>query len=321
MRFRFVNVLSRNNFLSAKFKQISLTLPEMARKLNKRKVRWIVRQVDKQQLSIRRIGRIQNISTRWVREIYRKYRGKNLYKDIKFKKSGRKPKPLLETEINLIKKIYSQYFVGAVNIEKILRSMQISISHNRIHKVLLKESLSKTEPKKSKRRKWIRYERKHSNSLWHTDWFEIDGKQAIAFEDDASRFISGFGVFSNATARNAATVLEQAVNQYGKPKQLITDHGTQFISLSREDCENPEPNEFQKKMQELGIEHIKARVKHPQTNGKVERLFQTLMKGYRHFKSWDKVIKLYNFVKPHMSLEKEDGTLVTPYESFLEKKR
>ncbi|MFP3295941.1 MAG: hypothetical protein RXN81_07450 [Caldisphaera sp.] len=29
------------------------------------------------------------------------------------------------------------------------------------------------EPKKWRRKKWIRYEREYSNSLWHVDWHEI----------------------------------------------------------------------------------------------------------------------------------------------------
>jgi len=33
------------------------------------------------------------------------------------------------------------------------------------------------------------------------------GKQLIAFEDDASRFITGYGVYDEATSENASAVL------------------------------------------------------------------------------------------------------------------
>ncbi|OYT56928.1 hypothetical protein B6U70_02965, partial [Euryarchaeota archaeon ex4484_162] len=75
--------------------------------------------------------------------------------------------------------------------------------------------------------------------------------QVIMFEDDASRLITGFGVFSNATANNAVETLDQAIQWYGVPKQVMTDHGTQFTSLPREGCQNPEPNVFQKRLEEL----------------------------------------------------------------------
>jgi len=32
------------------------------------------------------------------------------------------------------------------------------------------------EYNKKKQRKWVRYERKHSKSLWHMDWFEYEKK-------------------------------------------------------------------------------------------------------------------------------------------------
>ena len=39
---------------------------------------------------------------------------------------------------------------------------------------------------KSRRRKWIRYERKHSNSMWHTYYKQLDdGRWFIAYRDDA----------------------------------------------------------------------------------------------------------------------------------------
>jgi len=73
-----------------------------------------------------------------------------------------------------------------------------SINHNRIHKVLKEEGLALSEPRKWKRRKWIRYEREHSNSLWHTDWHQIKdprwrGQWLIGYEDDSSRLMAGYG--------------------------------------------------------------------------------------------------------------------------------
>jgi len=49
---------------------------------------------------------------------------------------------------------------------------------------------AKEEKSKKKRKKWIRYERKHSMSLWHTDWFYYNAR-IIAYLDDASRLTAG----------------------------------------------------------------------------------------------------------------------------------
>ena len=53
------------------------------------------------------------------------------------------------------------------------------------------------------------------------------------------------------------------------------------------------------------------------SNGKVERLVQTLKKHKSHFKTWEKWF--YNFKRPHMSLYTDH--LRTPYQAFLDKMR
>ena len=156
--------------------------------------------------------------------------------------------------------------ICAVYLEKLLDDVGYHIPHNRIHRILCDFGLASPEPKKQKRRKpWIRYEREHSNSLWHVDWFEREGEKIVLFEDDASRLLTGFGSYSNATAENARKALEESIERFGKPEQLITDHGTQFTSMPRENCPDPKPNEFQRFLKDNEIQHIKARVKHPQT--------------------------------------------------------
>jgi hypothetical protein len=47
---------------------------------------------------------------------------------------------------------------------------------------------------------------------------------SIAYMDDASRFIAGYGIFGEATAENAISVLDDSINRYGK-LELLTDHG------------------------------------------------------------------------------------------------
>ena len=219
----------------------------------------------------------------------------------------------------MVLEIRKQHPLNAVTLEKILAEQGTYIGHNRIHQILKKEGIVKNEPHKQRRRTWIRYERRFSNSLWHADWFEEPQEQIILFEDDASRFITGYGVFSNANMQNSNEVLNQAISIYGIPKQMMTDHGTQFTSLSRASCVAPQQNKFQQLLKHYGIAHIKARVKHPQSNGKVERAGQTIEQLRKHFSSWDDTVYYYNFERPHSSLE--NGHLRTPFEAFQDKMR
>jgi len=278
------------------------------RKLNKNKICWILRECKTGELSKWQIAKQMKISRRWVNKILEVYeRTGNLPVP---GRPGRTPVSITLTEAEFVKSFKREYGLGAVGLEKILTGQKMHMSHNRIHNVLKATGLARNEPKKQARRKWVRYERRHSNSLWHTDWFEYNGLQIIAFIDDASRLVTGVGVFDNATTENALLVLNKAVTDYDCPKQVISDWGTQFTA-----------NAFQERLKQLGIKHIKSKIKHPQTNGKMERWWQTLKKTVEHFGDINYAVWFYNNKRPHMSLEKNDGTIVTPIQAFKNKQR
>jgi putative transposase len=289
-------------------------LAELMRKLNQRKIRWICREIEKGEMTVFQIARIQDITPRHARRIYQRFNG--VQKPILLR-CGRPRKIASQAEIEAILNERGLHPVCAVTIERLLAEKGTFISHNQVHRILKANGLARTEPKKSKRRKWIRYERKHSNSLWHTDWFTLAGKQATAYLDDASRLAVSVRRFDRATIENSMLALADAVSRFGVPKQLITDHGTQYTTMPRVNCRHPEPNAFQTKLRELGIQHIKARVKHPQTNGKVERFVQTIRSLYRQFDDLDASVEYYNYRRPHMSLD--NGTLRTPFQAFQDK--
>jgi putative transposase len=154
----------------------------------------------------------------------------------------------------------------------------------------------------------VRYERPHSNDLWHADFSEPeDGKQVIAYIDDASRKVVGKGKFDNATTDNALLVLDKSIKEFGKPKQVMTDHGTQF-------CADEEKTyRFREELKKRGIEHIMSAVKRPQSNGKIERWFGSMDRLYKRFEyDLDKFVECYNNM-PHLSLD------TTPNIAYLEK--
>jgi len=70
-------------------------------------------------------------------------------------------------------------------------------------------------------------------------------------------------------------------------------------------------------LNELGIKHIKARVRHPQTNGKLEKWFDTIKKLKKHFGMLRKAVNYYNYRRSHITLE--NGYLRTPCEAYEDK--
>lgn len=279
------------------------------KKLNLRKIRWILREIDKGELSIYRIAKLQGVSGRWVRKLPTKYKDIPLQK-IKILKCGRKRKAIEDYERETVLKLYEEFPMGSTKLEKHMEiNGMIHIPHNRIQRILEEAGKATKSEKKIRRKKWVRYERRHSNSLLHADYCDLEGKQIIAYIDDASRCIVGHGIFANATTDNAIDVLMETINRIGTPKQIMTDHGVQF-------CSNEE-NEFRfrNKLESLGIEHIMARVKRPQSNGKIERWFGTIKKLYAHFgNDLGRAVACYNNML-HLSLD------CTPQQAYIAKKQ
>ena len=148
---------------------------------------------------------------------------------------GRPKKQIPQQTIENIKQTYQKYQLNAVYLKKIIYAQQkITISQGTIHKVLLNLKYAHHQPSKQKRRApWIRYERKHSLSLIHTDWhYCANGKYLCTMLDDSSRKIIAAGEFEAETTENALIVLKKAQKECRKwylIKAVLTDHGTQFF--------------------------------------------------------------------------------------------
>jgi len=286
-------------------------------KLNDRKIRWIVQQKLRGGGS-GEIALIQKVSHRRVEQIWQAYQRNGVIPTLK--KPGRpKKKPLSREDAELILKVHDEFRVNALTLERVLKhNYGKAIPHNRIHKVLREAGRALPQPSKQKRRKWVRYERKHSMSLWHTDWKQLsDDRWWIAYLDDASRFVVNHGVFDEATTDNSINVLEGAIAKYGCPREILTDRGTQFYA-SEGERKQKGVSRFESYLAEKGIKHILCRVSHPQTNGKLERFYGVYDQKRHQFKSIEEYVRWHNKVKPHLSLDFEN--LETPIQAFHRKK-
>jgi len=286
------------------------------KKLNQKKIKHIVKEGDKREQGFWTIARIHKISERHARRVHKKYKG---IKEPKLLPCGRKPSPITHEERKLIIETYREYLVGATMIEKILDEKGKHMSHNKIHKIMLEEKLSKHDENKQRRRKYKCYQRKHSLSLVHTDWSEHRGEQFILFEDDASRFVLASGRFKNANAENSIKVFKKSL-KYGVYKMLHSDNGSVFRAILQEGKKRGE-SEFEIEAKKAGVKQIFARRRHPQSNGKLEKLNGTIQKLWDKIGSFEKAVEHYNFKKPSWALITDEGKLRTPYQAFFDKMR
>lgn len=270
--------------------------------LNFKKRAWIVKQ-RLNGVSTSKVALSQNISTRTVQKLIKTYQQYG-WDGLKDHKTGRPETILNQSAVILVLDLRKRFGYGADHIEQILKQRGFAISHRQIEKILVRNGLVKPNPKKQRPRKWVRYELPNPNDLWHTDWsFDPFTNQNLAvYIDDRTRLITCFGAFKRATAENSVALLYSGIAEYGKPKAVMTDHGSQYYA----NYPNAEQENtlFRSTLNILGIKHCLARVNRPQTNGKVERFFRTYKEEYAvgAFSSLGEFIKHYNEVRLHMSL-------------------
>ena len=178
------------------------------------------------------------------------------------------------------------------------------IPHTMIFRILRERGLITPQKRRPPRPKRVRFEQKHSMTLWQGDWKQvtIDGEiqWVIAFLDDASRFITCWGFFPSPTTEVTIMVLETGFARYGVPNEILTDHGSQFVS--NQTTATPH-HAFGWFLDHHHIRHIVARRNHPQTNGKIERFFREIDRLIAAGFSMDDVIDWQNRIKPHASLD------------------
>jgi transposase InsO family protein len=194
------------------------------------------------------------------------------------------------------------------------RFVGLKVSAGSVRKVVVAAGLPRAVPPKRRRTpaRPRRFERAAPGELWQTDitYLPVPWHKGplylIAFLDDCSRFVVGWGHFSHPRQEIALEVLEGAILRFGRPQEVLSDQGRQFFAWRGKSA-------FQKLLAREGIAHVVARAHHPQTLGKVERLWETVKREF-----WDRVrprdleearerlkhfFAHYNHFRPHQSLE------------------
>ena len=165
-----------------------------------------------------------------------------------------------------MKEAYEKYRVSADTLERLIkRDFDKHIPHNRIHKILLMLNYARNKNKTDIRKKtWIRYEHRHSLTAVHIDWHYDSNIYVFAVIDDTSRKMLALLETNSATTDYSIQGMMLAL-KCGNIKQCISDHGAQFI------CNVEGDSRFKAFLDANGIKQILCRIKHPQSNGKVER--------------------------------------------------
>jgi transposase InsO family protein len=254
--------------------------------------------------------KVARVGIRRVNQIWQEYLISGRAPEIG-KKVGRPSIKASPEEVFLVQKAYAEYRVSATTLERLIeRDMGVHIPHNRINAVMVTLGLAKKMAKKVVRKKdWIRYERRHSLTAVHIDWhYAGNGVWVFAVIDDASRKLLALIECESPTVEASIQGMQEAL-KHGRIKQCISDHGSQFTSNIIDGN-----SRFKEFLDANGIKQILCRIKHPQSNGKVEKWFETYDNHRFAFPIKEAFVAWYNEKRPHRSLN--FAILETPSMAF-----
>ncbi len=181
------------------------------------------------------IAQSMNVSVRWIQKPWARHRSHTVQDISHPARTGRPPNGMPgRREHSAVLSVRPSEHLGAASQQDLTReNTGISIPRHTLHGMLKDEEMARDESNGRRKRRWLRWETEYSNSMWHTDWKQIhggmhDGRRFLCYEDDASRFVTGCGIFGNATAENALKVLDGAMQKHGRPAPM-TDHGGRTI--------------------------------------------------------------------------------------------
>jgi transposase InsO family protein len=156
-----------------------------------------------------------------------------------------------------------------------------------------------------------RFERAAPNQLWQTDLFTFILKRQnrrvylVAFMDDHSRFLVGYGLHASQSSALVLEVLRAALTSYGTPQEILTDNGTQYVTWRGKSV-------FTRELEKRGIKQLVAAPRRPQTLGKIERFWGTLWRDCIETAVFIDLgdaqrrlglfIDHYNFQRPHQGI-------------------
>src|SRR6266852_6378054 len=156
------------------------------------------------------------------------------------------------------------------------------------------------------------FERARPNQLWQTDLFTFVLKRQnrrvylVAFMDDHSRFLVGYGLHASQSSALVLEVLRAALTSYGAPEEILTDNGSQYVTWRGKSA-------FAKEWEKRGIRQVVAAPRRPQTLGKIERFWGTLWRDCLETALFVDLgeaqrriglfIDHYNFQRPHQGID------------------
>jgi transposase InsO family protein len=200
---------------------------------------------------------------------------------------------------------------GARKLRELLREKeQMELPARTIHRILQRHDLVVAPVPGAAP---SRFERSEPNELWQMDskakYTLEDGEcHPLVILDDCSRYMVGLHALSRLAIELAVPCLVATFRQYGVPQAMLMDRGSLWWSPTN----GWGLTSLSVRLIEQGITLLFGRARHPQTQGKVERVNRTIGEELRYhgeprrLAQWaarlEDTRQRYNWERPHEAL-------------------
>ncbi len=199
---------------------------------------------------------------------------------------------------------------GARKLRHVLRREGIELPASTIHRIFLRNQLVREWDRQSMALR--RFERAQPNQLWQMDfkgpkgWDQAVGPLSVL--DDHSRYALALENTGSTQARGVQAVLERVFRESGVPEEMLMDHGTPWFNTQG----RMGWSQFTVWLMDQDVGLRFSGVRHPQTQGKVERFHRSLTAALlrrgrpedSERQNWlNDFRQEYNCVRPHEALQ------------------
>lgn len=221
--------------------------------------------------------------------------------------------------------VHDGHDAGADTIAALLQRENVTLSRATIWRILTAAGKVSPQPQKRPRSSWIRFTADRPNELWQSDFTHVlltDGTdvEVIGWLDDHSRFLLHLTAHPRVTGRVVTDTFLRSASEHGYPAATLTDNGmvyTTRLARGGRGRGDGAGNQFETLLADLGITQKNGKPFKPTTQGKIERLWQTLKKHLATHPAQtiaelqqhlDTFRQHYNEVRPHRALNRQTPT-------------
>jgi transposase InsO family protein len=287
------------------------------------KARLIITAITVQGMSYRQVAKRYGVSKSWAHKLHQRFL---LYGEAGLEEKPktphtsptRTPDSVRQKVLTLREELTDAGFdAGAHTIAAHLARDQVHISVSTVWRILRTAHLITAQPQKRPRSSYQFFTAEQPNSLWQSDfthWNTEDvSAEIIGWIDDHSRFLLHLSAHRRVTGGIVTATFSETTTKYGQPRSTLTDNGmvysTRYAGRARG---KGNPNAFETLLKIEGIIQRNGKPYKPTTQGKIERVWQTLKNFLDRQPAATTMAQLqeqldtfrlyYNTIRPHRSL-------------------